>query len=216
MQPVKREDLAKRSRYYHDMMDRDALKTAENYNNLPDTIVIFICDFDPFDRKNYRYWFETMTRDGLLLKNGRETIFLNTNGEDDEAVTDDLRRLLKYIGGHLPPGEEDDYIDHLKTQIQQIKLDAEWKGKYMLLELTMKEQFIEGKEEGIELGELIKLVKQCQKKLQKNKPIPTIAEELETDEALISLICEEAVKDDNNNDPRVIAQKLIDQVAGMI
>ena len=212
MQRLNENDLPKRSRYYHDMLDRDALKTAENYNNLPDTIVIFICDFDPFGPERYRYHFRMMTEDCFRLEDGRDTIFLNTKGKDESAISEDLRKLLKYIGGLLPPEDEDDYIQHLEEQIKKIKQDAEWKGKYMLLELTMKKQF----DEGIELGELIKLVKQCQKKLLKNKPIPTIAEELETDEALISLICEEAAKDENKNDPKVIAQKLIDQVAGMI
>ena len=39
--------LAKRSRYYHAQMDMDALLTGETYDQLPDTYVIFICDFAP-------------------------------------------------------------------------------------------------------------------------------------------------------------------------
>ena len=29
----------------------EALESGEDYETLPDTFVIFICDFDPFDRK---------------------------------------------------------------------------------------------------------------------------------------------------------------------
>ena len=35
----------KRSRYYHDQIDMDALLAGDSYENLPDTYVIFICDF---------------------------------------------------------------------------------------------------------------------------------------------------------------------------
>ena len=75
MQQVREADIARRSRYYHDMLDRDALKTAETYDNLPDTIVIFICDFDPFGKGQYRYHFRMKTEKGLLLEDGRETVF---------------------------------------------------------------------------------------------------------------------------------------------
>ena len=33
----------------------DALLTGESYDRLPDTYVIFICDFDPFGDQLYRY-----------------------------------------------------------------------------------------------------------------------------------------------------------------
>ena len=50
--------LVKRSRYYHSQIDMDALLAGQKYENLPDTYVIFICDFDPFGKKKYRYRYE--------------------------------------------------------------------------------------------------------------------------------------------------------------
>ena len=95
MQQTRREDLAKRSRYYHSVLDRDALKAAEAYDKLPDTIVIFICDFDPFGEGSYRYHFRMMSETGLLLRDGRDTFFLSTQGKDDKRISDELRRFLK-------------------------------------------------------------------------------------------------------------------------
>ena len=47
--------LAKRSRYYHAQMDMDVLLAGKSYDQLPDTYVIFICDFDPIGDGLYRY-----------------------------------------------------------------------------------------------------------------------------------------------------------------
>ena len=49
-------NLPRRSRYYHAQLDMDALVTGIDYNELPDTYVIFICDYDPMDSLFYRYY----------------------------------------------------------------------------------------------------------------------------------------------------------------
>ena len=142
--------------------------------------------------------------------------FLNTKGKDEETP-EKLQRFLKYVGGNLPPEDEDEYTRHLDELIRKIKMDGEWKGKYMLLELTMKEQYREGVKDGMEkgqeLGRLMNLVEQCLKKIRKGKSCAEIAEELETEEALITLICREAEKEENAGDPEKTAKKLVDQLS---
>ena len=44
---VRTDCIEKRSRYYHSHMDMDALRSGTEYALLPDSYVIFICDFDP-------------------------------------------------------------------------------------------------------------------------------------------------------------------------
>ena len=53
MQMRKKKDLGKRSRYYHSQMVMEALASGEEYETLPDTFVIFVCDFDPFGERLY-------------------------------------------------------------------------------------------------------------------------------------------------------------------
>lgn len=48
MQAVSRAALGKRTRYYHSQIDMDLLTVGKEYAKLPDTYIIFICDFDPF------------------------------------------------------------------------------------------------------------------------------------------------------------------------
>ena len=51
-------DLGKRIRYYHSQMDMELLLSGQPYEELPAAYVIFVCNFDPFDRKKYCYTFE--------------------------------------------------------------------------------------------------------------------------------------------------------------
>ena len=53
MQVIK-QDLGKRTRYYHSQMDMELLLKGHGYEELPDNFVIFICDFDPFGGKKYQ------------------------------------------------------------------------------------------------------------------------------------------------------------------
>ena len=55
MQVFRKRKPGKRSRYYHSQIDMDLLRSGQDYEELPDSYVIFICDFDPFYRKKYRY-----------------------------------------------------------------------------------------------------------------------------------------------------------------
>lgn len=66
MQVTLQKFLPKRSRYYHDQIDMDALLTGDSYENLPDTYVIFICDFDPFGDGLYRYSTGTYCRESCV------------------------------------------------------------------------------------------------------------------------------------------------------
>ena len=51
-------NLPKRSRYHQAEMDVSLLKPGQDFNDLKPSYVIFICTFDPFGRKLYRYTFE--------------------------------------------------------------------------------------------------------------------------------------------------------------
>ncbi|MBO6163949.1 MAG: hypothetical protein J6N77_02770 [Lachnospiraceae bacterium] len=57
--------IKKRTRYYHSQLDMDLLKTGHSYEELPETYVIFICDYDPFGDGKYCY-----TVQQILKENG--------------------------------------------------------------------------------------------------------------------------------------------------
>lgn len=88
MQVAKKTDLGRRTRYYHSQIDMELLFRGGHYEELPDTFVIFICDFDPFEERRYCYTFETCcVEDGhVRLQDGSITIFLSTEGRNDREV----------------------------------------------------------------------------------------------------------------------------------
>ena len=145
MQTTDNRNLPKRSRYYQGQMDITALKSGEDFARLPQSIVIFICTFDPFGRERYRYTFmETCREDGELLEDGTCKIFLNAKGRNETGVTQELVHFLKWIG---EPGvgnekeENDLLIMKLKTQIEALKENRGMEENYMLFgEMLDKER----------------------------------------------------------------------------
>lgn len=153
--------LAKRSRYYHAQMDMDALLTGETYDQLPDTYVIFICDFDPFGSCLYRYTSRNrILETGELLGDGNQTIILSTKGKNKSEVPAALVNFLQYVGQETDEAEtDDDYVRLLQEQIKRIKQNRDWEGKYMLLEEMMRDEREEGRQEGQErMSQLILLL----------------------------------------------------------
>ena len=144
--------LAKRSRYYHAQMDMDALLAGESYDQLADTYVIFLCDFDRFGNRLYRYTIENRIQEtGKALNDGSQTIILSTKGKNQSEVPVELVRFLQYVAQETDEAEtEDDYVKMLQERIKSIKKNRDWEGKYMLLEEMMRDEREEGRKEGQE------------------------------------------------------------------
>ena len=72
--------------------------SGEAYENLPDTYVIFICDFDPFGDGLYRYTTNTVCREtGNSINDGIVTIYLNAHGKNSTDIPDELLQFLDYV-----------------------------------------------------------------------------------------------------------------------
>ena len=68
---------------------------GQSYEELPDTYVIFICDFDPFGEKKYRYTFQAECKESetAKLKDGRTLVFLSTCGENEKEYSENWQRF---------------------------------------------------------------------------------------------------------------------------
>lgn len=153
MQMRKKRALGKRSRYYHSQIVMEALEKGVEYEAVPDTFVIFLCDFDPFGQGLYCYTFQsTCTEDDtVMLEDGCHTIFLNTKGRNPEAIPEELVKFLKFVSADLRESEEDfgdELIRKFQNTIRQIKIDREMGERYMIFEEMLREEKMEGKQEG--------------------------------------------------------------------
>ena len=138
------------------VLDMDALLSGKRYRELPDTYVIFICDFPLSKKPLYRYSYHSIcSENGEYLEDGRTTIFLSTCGENEAEVPKELVDFLKYVKnpGESPETEKrDSYEASVERQVQRIKSDREMEAQYMMLEEMLKDEREAGRKEGHEAG----------------------------------------------------------------
>lgn len=153
MQVERKAALGKRSRYYQSQMDMELLLSGEDYSELPNTYVIFICDFDPFGEEKYRYVFEMQCKESKQtnLEDGRTILFLNTHGKNESEVPKELVTFLRYVKADLAESEEafdDPYVEQLQKFIRKVKRSREMEERFMIFEEMLKEEHAQGLEEG--------------------------------------------------------------------
>ncbi len=177
MQVLKQPALGRRSRYYQSHMDMDILVKGCNYAELPDSYVIFLCDFDPFGAGKYRYTFQITCREAenIFLKDGRCIVFLNTRGENSKDVPKELVSFLKFVHADLKESQkdfqddyefvhadlkesqkdfQDDYVRQVQKSVTHIRESREMEERFMLLELLLEDERREGQKQGEEEGQL--------------------------------------------------------------
>ena len=163
MQVINKKDLAKRSRYYQGMIDLNAIEKGEIYRDLKESIVIFICKFDPFGEGLSKYTFENICNGNkeLYLKDGTSKVFFNTKDYYKESK-EDAKSFLEYIEKETI--SENNFVKKLEQKIKNIKENKVWRAEFMTLlmreqeiardnfEKGMAEGVIKGREEGIAEG----------------------------------------------------------------
>ena len=135
-------------------MDMEMLLSGIDYTELPESYVIFICCYDPWERGKYRYTIESNCREcpDLDVQDGTHTIILSNCGTNPEDIPPELVHFLEFTKKTLAESEDesdDPYIRRLQKTIQDIKRSREMGEKYMKLQEMLKEEREEGREEGI-------------------------------------------------------------------
>lgn len=132
MQVKKEANLPKRSRYYHSQIDMEVLLSGKDYEQLPDTYVIFICDYDSMGENLYQYSLRTCCEEnGRVVRDGSFTYWLNTKGSNDSKVSAALRSFLKYVENpkEICLDESSDFVQEVEKQVEQIKKSRDWEAK---------------------------------------------------------------------------------------
>ena len=109
MQVSTQNSLGLRSRYYQSQIDMEMLLSGSEYAELPNSYVIFICDFDAFNEQKYKYTFQMECKEtaNAELHDKRNIIFLSTKGRNDEEVSEELIRFLKFVKADLKESQND-------------------------------------------------------------------------------------------------------------
>jgi len=140
IQNYPQEALGKRIRYYSAMIDMDTLMKGQEYTELKDSYILFICKQDPFHDENFlSFGLPCYTFHNICIEDS--TVNLNDNSlkviynasaykkEKDEKIRD----FLYFI--HTNDPGKDDFNKRLSEQVEKIKENEKFRRDYTAMNL---------------------------------------------------------------------------------
>ena len=130
--------LEKRARYYQGLMDVDSIQFGQEYSALKDSYVIFLCLGDAFGYRLPVYTFRYRAEEdkNILMNDGTVNIFFNATMYD-KMQSENLRSFFKYLCGK---NSDDNFTDRLSALVDRVKMNAQWRHRYMTIEQEIKLQ----------------------------------------------------------------------------
>ena len=152
MQTANTDDLQKRSRYYQALMDLDTLKAGQEYKELKDSHVIFICLDDIFKRGLPVDTFDyTCQEDGKTkLYDGALKHFFIAKSCAKMIDDKEARSFFNFL---ISNKATSDYTSDLNKYVTDAKHNMQWRVQYMTWERQQTYAFNAGQEKGIAIGE---------------------------------------------------------------
>ena len=144
--------LPLRTRYYQSMIDVDNLLKGEDYSNLKESFIIFICTFDPFNNALPCYTFKSICKENTNIELNDKTskIIFNSTAYDKEKDVE-ISAFLKYI---KTQEATDDFTNRLKTFVEKAKHNKELRSYYLSMNIhdsdIRRVAFQEGEKQGAE------------------------------------------------------------------
>ena len=145
-------------RAYQAAIDMSKMQKGMDYNELTNTIIIFITPFDPIGEGLPVYFFELCCREkeSIKINDGAYRVIFNTKAS--EVVKDDkLRELLKFFDtGKATKG----VAKEMEMKVKAVKKDSIMFEDFFSMCTSLvdarndgkKEGWLQGREEGIEEG----------------------------------------------------------------
>ena len=121
--------LPKRMRFYQASIDTDHLQKNQFYKSLPDSIILFICTFDPLGLGLSTYTFRECCKeaDGVELGDGTTKILFNCTYKGKD-IPENLRSLYNYVESGIIT---DDLTHRIDTAVQTGRYREQWRSEYM-------------------------------------------------------------------------------------
>ena len=153
--------LPLRTRYYQSMIDVDNLLKGDDYSNLKESFIIFICTFDPFNNALPCYTFKSICKENTNIELNDKTskIIFNSTAYDKEKDVE-ISAFLKYI---KTQEATDDFTNRLKTFVEKAKHNKELRSYYLSMNIhdsdIRRVAFQEGRNSGFSEGEVLGIKK---------------------------------------------------------
>ncbi|MBQ8014221.1 MAG: Rpn family recombination-promoting nuclease/putative transposase [Treponema sp.] len=146
IQTTDTKNLPERTRYYQSIIDMDNLQKGENYKNLKDSYIIFLCLTDIFNKALPVYHFENLCLQdkGIKLNDRAYKVFFNA--ESCDKMKDGRKRdFFKFLKGEKAVSG---FVKSLEEKVEFAKKNMEWRRNYMTWEQEILYQRSEAFEEG--------------------------------------------------------------------
>ena len=148
MQATDKGELPERARYYQGILDVQALNQGDDYKDLKDSYVIFICIPDIFEKGLAKYTFENLCLENPQIKlNDRAYKYFFIAKNYDKILDEKQKSFLKLV---MSPTEKGDnsFTEKVSKLVEEAKQNSLWRKQFMDLEREKARKFREGKEEG--------------------------------------------------------------------
>jgi predicted transposase/invertase (TIGR01784 family) len=160
MQNTRQKDLERRVRYYQSGIDRNFLAKGADYSELPESYIIFICDFDDYRRglACYERIWKIKDAEDLIVSDGSHSIILNSRYKKDN-VSPAIKDFLDYIrtkDDRYP--YTSDLVKRAVAEVERIRESKTLEVTYMTWKMSMRDERMLGREEGREEGMLNTIV----------------------------------------------------------
>ena len=144
------QDIGRRSRYYQGMMDVDSLLKGQDYSELKESIVIFLCRFDPFKKGIPCYTVRRMCKeDSSVFVDDAAIVQIFNCTAYDKIENESLKAFLKFVQTNTA---ESDFTRRLDDMVETQKKVEELKKTYLSWSLHDSDVRREGKREGRKEG----------------------------------------------------------------
>ena len=179
MQSYPMEALGKRTRYYQSMIDMDSLMKGEDYPDLKDSYILFICKDDPFknsDGKHYGlpcYTFKNTCAENPNVKLNDNSLKVIYNASAYKEVSDrKIRDFLQFVCTNEPG--KDGFTTRLSSLVEELKENEKFRSDYAAMNLHDRDITRAAKREGIAEGAEQKAIEAAQNLLREGDSLDKI------------------------------------------
>lgn len=173
LQSYEQKALGKRMRYYEAMLDMDALMKGEDYENLKESYIVFICKYDPFIDENKkpfglpRYTFSNTCSENNLVNLDDKSLKVVYNSTAFEAEKDErIKALLRFV--QTNEAGQDDFSNRLNALVEKMKENEKFRRDYAAMNLHDRDIRKAAKEEGLAEGAQQKAIENAKNMLADN------------------------------------------------
>lgn len=176
MQTYNQDSIGKRTRYYQSMIDIDSLMKGDDYSELKDSYILFICKQDPFKKDNKHFGLPCYTFKNTCIENNNVNlndktlkVIYNASAYKNEE-NEKIRAFLHYIFTNEPG--EDDFSKRLSALVEKTKKNEKFRREYAAMNLHDRDLIRAAKKEAAEQ----KTIETATIMLQKKYPVSDISE----------------------------------------